>query len=439
VIPETRYARSGEVSIAYQVLGEGPIDLVVVPGLCGNVEYEWQERHMAAFRRRLARFARVILFDKRGTGLSDQVQGIATLEERMDDVRAVMDEVGSEHAVIFGMSEGGALTVLFAATYPERTLGVVLYGAEAHDAQPADLDRFARIADDVRRRWGTQEFADQDLRMFAPSVLGDAEVRAWWPSWIRFSATPGAFLALLRMNMEIDVRHVLPAIRVPTLVVHRRGDRIVSVEQGRQLADAIPDARWVELPGSDHYPWFGDVEGLAAAVERFVADLAVDADLDRILATVLFTDITSSTQRAAELGDRAWRELLDAHHALVRAHLTRFRGREIDTAGDGFFATFDGPARAVRCAVALTDAVRALGLEIRAGVHTGECEIAGDAVRGIAVHIGARVLAAAESGEVVVSSTVRDLVAGSGLRFQDRGSRVLKGVPGEWRLFAVER
>jgi pimeloyl-ACP methyl ester carboxylesterase len=435
--PETRYAQSGEVSIAYQVLGAGAVDLVVVPGMAANVEYEWQDRHQAAFRRRLARFSRLILFDKRGTGLSDQVHGVPTLEERMDDVRAVMDAVASERAVVFGVSEGGAMTALFAATYPERTLGAVLYAATAR--WHADLGRVEQAIADARARWGTRAFADEDLRLYGPSALSDAEVRRWWPSWIRFTATPGAFAALLRMNAEIDVRHVLPALHVPTLVLHRSGDRVVSAERGRELANAIPGARYVELAGIDHYPWLGDAEALAAEVERFVAGVAEEAELHRVLATILFTDIVSATERAADLGDREWKRLLESHHALVRAHLARFRGREIDSAGDGFFATFDGPARAVRCACAIANAVRDLGLKVRAGVHTGECELIGDKVGGLAVHIGARIAARAEPGEVLVSNTVRDLVAGSGLAFVDRGTAELKGVPGEWRLYSVER
>ncbi|MBD0329089.1 MAG: adenylate/guanylate cyclase domain-containing protein [Thermoleophilia bacterium] len=436
-LPETRYASSGEVSIAYQVLGEGSLDLVVVPGMAGNVEYEWHDRYQAAFRRRLARFSRLILFDKRGTGLSDGVHGVPTLEERMDDVRAVMDAVGSQRAVIMGISEGAAMTVLFASTYPGRTVGAILLGAYA--SSRADPDRLERAIADYRARWGTRALADEDIRVYGPSALRDDEIRRWWPSWIRFSATPGAFAALMRMNARIDVRHVLPAIRVPTLVLHRTGDRPVPVERGREVAEAIPGARWIELPGSDHYPWLGDVEPLATAVEEFVADLAVEAELNRVLATVLFTDVVGATERAAALGDREWRRLLESHHDVVRAHLARFRGREVDTAGDGFLATFDGPARAVRCGVAVAEAVRELGLEVRVGLHTGECELIADKVGGLAVHIGARIAALAGPGEVLVSATVRDLVAGSGLSFADRGAVELKGVPGQWRLYTVEQ
>jgi class 3 adenylate cyclase len=434
-VPDTRYARSGDVSIAYQVLGQGPLDLVLVPGMISNVDFDWHEPRLAAFRRRLARSARSIVFDKRGTGLSDHVRGVPTLEERMDDVRAVMDAAGSERAVVFGMSEGGAMAVLFGATYPERTAGVILYGA--YPESRTSPERIERWLEEIPRRWGTVDYAAEDLRLFAPSVARDPELCRFWASWIRFSATPAAVADLVRMNAEIDIRHVLPTLRVPTLVLHRTGDRVVPVESGRRVAELIPRARLVELPGSDHYPYFDDVDGFFREVDGFVRGLAEEADFDRVLATVLFTDIVGSTERAADLGDRAWRELLDSHHAVVRAHLGRFRGREIDTAGDGFFAAFDGPARAVRCARAVVDAVGELGLEVRAGVHTGECEVAGEALRGIAVHVGARVAAQAAPGEVMVSNTVRDLVAGSGLVFEDRGETELKGVPGPWHLYSL--
>jgi pimeloyl-ACP methyl ester carboxylesterase len=434
--PDTRYARSGDVSIAYQVLGDGPLDLVLVPGMISNVEFDWHEPRLAAFRRRLGRSSRSIVFDKRGTGLSDHVRGVPTLEERMDDVRAVMDAAGSERAVVVGLSEGGAMAALFGATYPERTAGVILYSAYAH--AKVSKDRLERELEELPRRWGTREYAAEDLRLFAPSVAHEPELQRFWATWIRFAATPAAAADLSRMNAEIDVRHVLPTLRVPTLVLHRSGDRVVSLRHGRALAEAIPNARLVELPGSDHYPYFEDVEGFFAQVEAFVRGLAEEAEFDRVLATVLFTDIVGSTERAVDMGDRPWRELLDAHHAVVRAHLGRFRGREIDTAGDGFFAAFDGPARAVRCARAIVESVRELGLEVRTGLHTGECELAGDRLRGIAVHVGARVAATAAPGEVVVSSTVKDLVAGSGLVFEERGEVELKGVPGAWRLYALQ-
>ena len=439
VNPETRYARSGEISIAYQVLGEAPVDIVVVPGFVGNVEFEWQNARIAAFRRRLARFARIILFDKRGTGLSDGVRGVPTLEERMDDVRAVMDSAGSERAVVLGVSEGGPMTALFAATHPQRVSGAILYGAFSHSRTNASDEHFERVVEEEVERWGTQSLADEELRLFWPSLAHDAELRRWAPIWCRFSATPGAFAALMRMNVGIDVRHVLPAIHVPTLVLHRTGDLVVAVERGRDIAAQVPNAQYVELAGSDHYPWGGDIEELVGPIERFVADVAGEAAYDRVLSTILFTDIVGSTDHAARVGDRAWRAVVEAHHALVRSHLARFRGREIDTAGDGFFATFDGPARAIRCAQSIVEAVGQLGVEVRAGLHCGECELYADKVGGIAVSIGARVAALAAPGEVLVSRTVKDLVAGSEIAFRERGLFGLKGVPGEWPLYAVHR
>jgi len=434
-VPETRYARSGDVSIAYQVLGAGPLDLLMVPGYVSNTEFEWTEPKIAAFRRRLASFSRLILFDKRGTGLSDQVHGVPTLEERIDDVRAVMEAARSERAVIFGLSEGGSMTALFAATYPQRVSGIILYGAEAQSR--TDPERLREFLDELPGQWGTQEFADKDMRVYAPSVIRNVETRRWFASWIRFCASPGAFAAYVRMNADIDVRHVLPNVRVPTLVLHRTGDRAVSVTHGRELAAAIPNAELVELDGIDHYPWYGDAESVVGEIQRFISRLSDEAAFDRVLATVLFTDLVGSTEMAAQLGDRAWRDLLEKHHAIVRAHLARFRGHEIDNAGDGFLASFDGPARAIRCACAITENVRELGLQVRAGLHTGECELLGSKMGGIAIHIGARVAARAEPSQVLVSSTVRDLVAGSGITFEERGAATLKGVPEEVRLYAV--
>ena len=434
--PETRYARSGDVAIAYQVVGDGPVDLVVVPGAISNIDLEWDEPRIAAYHRKLASFSRLILFDKRGTGLSDQVLGVPTLEERMDDVRAVMDAAGSERAVLMGSSEGAAMSALFAATHPERTAALVLYGAYPA-VKLKSRERFEGTLAALPDSWGSRESADEDLRMYAPSVAHEPALRAWWPRYIRASASPGAMAALMRMNVEIDVTHVLPAIRVPTVVLHRVSDRVIGVEQGRLMAQLIPNAQFVELSGTDHYTWFETPDAIVAEVERVVASVADEAALDRVLATVLFTDIVGATERASAVGDRAWRELLERHHAIVRTALARFRGVEVDTAGDGFFARFDGPARAIRCATAIRDALKEIGLEIRAGLHTGECEVIGDKVGGIAVHIGARVASRAEAGEVLVSSTVRDLVAGSGVVFDDRGRVELKGIPGEWSLYAV--
>jgi class 3 adenylate cyclase len=441
--PETRYARSGRVSLAYQVLGEGPPDLVFVPGVISNVEYAWHQPAVAQWLRSLASLARVIWFDKRGTGVSDRVSDVATLETRMDDVRAVMEEVGSEQAVLMGVSEGGPMSILFAGTYPERASGLILWGSDVKGVRTDDypwapsFDDAIRAVEEAAERWGRADYCDEILRRTAPSVAEDEDFRAWWRSYMRLGASPASAAALMRMNMEIDVRHVLPAIRVPTLVLHRTDDRVADVRNSRYIAERIPGARAVELPGVDHFAWIGDTERVLAEIGSFLAEVREGVELDRRLATVLFTDIVGSTEKAAELGDRRWRELVAAHHALVRTQLARFRGEELDTAGDGFFASFDGPARAIRCASAITESVRELGIELRAGLHTGECELMNGKVGGIAVHIGARIAAQAAPGEVLVSSTVKDLVAGSGIEFRDRGIAQLKGVPGEWRLYAV--
>jgi class 3 adenylate cyclase len=445
-LPEIRYARSGDVSIAYQVIGEGEHDIVFVPGFVSNLELVWQQPLWADFYERLAGLGRLIVFDKRGTGLSDRGGGIAPLETRMDDVRAVMDAARSERAALLGLSEGGPMTLLFAATYPARTTAVVVYGSRATYAWTPETpwkpsrEEVLRELDSYVAGWGTRDAAANSIETWlAPSRAGDEELIAWWAAYCRSSASPGAVEALTRMNLEIDIRHVLPTIRVPTLVVHRAGDAI-PVQDARYLAERIPGARYVELPGSDH-AIFIDPDTIFEAVSSFLAEAwegeAWEHEPDRVLATVLFTDIVGSTAHAVELGDRRWRELLDAHDACVRRELARFRGHEVDMAGDGLFATFDGPVRAIRCASALGSAVRALGLELRAGLHTGEVELTDGGVRGIAVHIGARVAAAAGPGEVLVSSTVKDLVAGAGLAFEDRGAAELKGVPGEWRLYAV--
>jgi len=441
VQPETRYARSGDVHIAYQVSGNGPLDLVYVPGFVSHVELPWEEPRAARFLDRLGAFSRLIRFDKRGTGLSDRVAAIPSLEERMDDVRAVMDAVGSERAAVLGVSEGGPMCALFASTYPERTSALIMYGAMAKYAWAPDHPWGRRLEEHearlkaVEQTWGTGAM----LPVFAPSLADDDSSRKWWATYERASASPGAVLAVFQMNFEIDARHVLPAIRVPTLILHRTGDQAVKVEHGRYIAEHIPGAKYVELPGIDHVPFVGDADALVDEIEEFLTGVRHGPEPDRVLATVLFTDIVQATERAAELGDRRWRDLLAQHHALVRGELKRFRGREIDTAGDGFLAAFDGPARAVRCACAVNDAVGSLGIRIRAGLHTGECEVIGDKLGGIAVHIGARVAAMAAPGEVLASSTVKDLVAGSGLCFEDRGIHTLKGVPDAWRLFAVDR
>ena len=446
VPPETQYARSGDASIAYQVLGDGPLDLVVVPGFVSNLEFAWELPAYARFNERLASFSRLILFDKRGTGLSDRVGGVPPLEVRMDDVRAVMDAAGAERAAIMGISEGGPMTLLFAATYPERVVAAVVYGSSDPKAvRTPDYpwggtaeDWDAAIAD-AEERWGTPEACDEHFASLMPSLAGDEEARRWFRRYARIAASPGAAAGLIRMNRDIDIRHVLPVISVPTLLLNRVGD-VEHVHGSRYLAERIPNARHVELPGVDHAPWSGDGDAIVEEVEQFLNEVREQGwvvEPERVLATVLFTDIVGSTEKAMELGDREWRQLLERHHAVVRRQLSRFRGEEVDTAGDGFLATFDGPARGIRCARAIVDSVGELGLDLRSGLHTGECELVDGKVGGIAVHIGARVAAQAEPGEVVVSSTVKDLVAGSGIEFDDRGAQELKGIPGDWRLFSV--
>ncbi len=439
--PETRYTRSGDVNIAYQVTGEGPFDLVLVAGWVSHLEYAWEDPHHARFFERLGSFSRLIRFDKRGTGLSDRVplNQLPTLEQRMDDVRAVMDAVGSERAALFGYSEGGPMSVLFTATHPERTRGLVLYASYAKRLWASDYpwaptrEERQKFFDLIEQEWG----GVVDLSTLAPSVADDPGVQTWWSTYLRLGASPGAALALARMNTEIDIRSVLPTIRVPALIIHRTGDKDIDVGGSRYVAEQIPGARYVELPGDDHIPWWGDADAILDETQEFLTGARPFPEADRVLSTILFTDIVGSTERAATLGDRRWRELLASHHAIVRRELSRFRGREIDTAGDGFLATFDGPARAVRCALALMESLRLAGIGIRAGVHTGEVEIMGDKVGGLAVHIAARIAALAGGGEVLTSSTVRDLTAGAGLRFHDREPQALKGVPGEWHLFAA--
>lgn len=438
-LPETRYAKSGDVHIAYQVTGSGSFDLVWVPGFMSHLEADWDNPARVRIFERLGSFCRLIRFDKRGTGLSDRV-AIPTLEQRMDDVRTVMDAVGSKQAALFGFSEGGPMSLLFAATYPERTVALVMYGSYARRLWAPDHP-YGKTATDweafverLEREWGGPVAMD----IFAPSVANDPNAQKGWANYLRQAASPGAVVSIMRMNGEIDVRHVLPTIRVPTLVVHRIGDRLTSIEQGRYLANNIAGARLVEFPGDDHALAVGNADVIVDEIEMFLTGVRGGAGADRVLATVLFTDIVGSTERVAQLGDASWRQLLGQHHAIVRRELTKFRGREIDTAGDGFLAAFDGPARAVRCAHAIKQAARTqLNLDLRAGLHTGECESLEDKLTGLAVHIGARVATRANAGEVLVSSTVKDLVAGSGLQFEDRGSHVLKGIPGEWRLFAA--
>ena len=439
-VPQTRYVKSGEVHIAYQVLGSGPVDLVLVPGWVSNIECFWDDPAFARFLETLASFSRLILFDKRGTGLSDRVTHMPALETRIDDVRAVMGAVGSERAVLCGYSEGGPMCALFAATHPARALGLIMIGSYPNRIRSAESPwgRTPQELDALNKQCETDWGAPVSIEKIMPSVAQDETVRNWWGRFLRMSASPASVIALNTMNFGIDVRHVLPAIRVPTLLLHAVGDPQVPVSASRYMAQRIPGAVYVELPGVDHAPWVGDSEAILNEIQRFLVAAQQPVEADRVLATVMFSDIVGSTERAVTMGDRSWRELLAQHHQVVRHELQRFRGQEVDTAGDGFLATFDGPARGVRCAARLVEALRPLGLDIRAGLHTGECEMVGNKVAGIAVHIGARVATAAQSGEVMVSSTVRDLVSGSGLRFEDRGIQTLKGLPEPWRLFKVE-
>ena len=443
--PETRYALSGDVHIAYQVVGDGSPDLVFIPSLTHHVELVWENPPQARFFGRLASIGRLLLFDKRGTGMSDRVVGTPPLEVRMDDIRAVMDAAGSERAVLCGLGDGGPLCALFAATYPERTTALVLINTAPRYVRSPELPWLPtraereREIDGALHTWGDPEASAERFSLGSPSAT--EEERRGFSRVMRVSVSPGSAAAYLRMNLDVDITGVLPLIRVPTLVMYRAEIEVLDVRTGRYLAEHIPGARLVELPGRDFAPQLGDPDRFFAELESFLQEVvkgeAWEAEPDRVLATVLFTDIVDSTARAAELGDRAWRQLLQQHHETVRSQLGRFRGKEMDTAGDGFFATFDGPARAIRCAFAIQDTVRELDLEVRAGLHTGECELVDGKAGGIAVHIGARVASLAEPGEVLVSGTVKDLVSGSGIQFEDRGEHKLKGISDAWRLFAV--
>jgi class 3 adenylate cyclase len=433
------YAKSRGLSVAYAVIGEGPLDLVVVPGLVSHVEAAFDQPALERTLRRLASFARVITFDKPGTGLSDPVDGAPTLEERMEDLAAVLDAVNADRPALLGVSEGAPMCALFAATYPARTRALIMYGCYARGTadddypwapEPVQVELACELID---AEWGHGALLD----LYAPSVAGDPAFARWWARYQRLAASPAMAKAVVRLAAEIDIRDVLPAVAVPTLVVHRRRDGLWPVEGARYVADKIPGARLVELDGVDHAMFVGDTDALLGEIETFLTGARHAPDTDRQLLTVLFTDIVGSTERAAELEDRRWRSLLESHDAAVREQLRRFRGTEIKTTGDGFLATFDGPARGVECAREITAAVRQLGVEVRAGVHTGECEVLAGDVAGMAVNIGARIGALAQPGEVLVSSTVRDLVVGSGLEFEPRGSHTLKGVPGDWNVFAA--
>jgi class 3 adenylate cyclase len=433
MLPATKYAQSGDVFIAYQISGHGPIDIVFAPGFISHLELMWDEPRHARFLHGLESFARLIRFDKRGTGLSDRSVGFPTLDERIDDIRAVMDAAGSSRAVLLGVSEGGAMTQLFAATYPERVSGLILMGSysNAKISIPSYRDPKHTEAQ-ILATWGT----GASLPDFAPGLAGDPEFLDWWARFERLSASPSAVIKLRQMNSEIDVRPILQSIQAPTLVIHRVGDVRTSIENARDMAAAIPNARMIELPGKDHFVWLEESGTVLSEIRSFVDAAQEPVEPDRVLATVLFTDIVDSTQRAAALGDMEWRSVLDAHFSMARSQIRRFRGREVKTLGDGILATFDGPARAVRCAQAIANSVKPLGIAIRAGLHTGEIEIRDDNdVGGIAVNIASRVSNLAGSSEVLVSSTVRDLVAGSGLLFNDLGPHAIKGLEDELRIF----
>jgi class 3 adenylate cyclase/pimeloyl-ACP methyl ester carboxylesterase len=441
--PATRYATSGDdVAIAYQVIGEGPHDLVVIPGWVSHLELQWEHPMMARFFEALTGFARVILMDKRGTGLSDRVPvgDLPTLEQRMEDVRAVMDAAGSKRASVLAISEGGALAMMLAATHPERVEALLLYGTFARWTRAPDYpwappeEHHARSRERLRRHWGE----GTEIDYFAPSLVGDPDSESFWGRYQRQSASPTAAVALTQMATEMDVRDLLPSVRVPTLILHRTDDQVTRIGCARYLAAHIRGAQLVELPGADHWWFAGDSDALIDEIGHFLTGELPERQPDRVLSTVMFTDIVGSTQRAADVGDARWRELLQSHEDATRREVARHRGQMVKTLGDGALATFDGPARAVRCACAVRDAVRRLGLELRAGVHTGEVERMGDDVGGLAVHLGARVGSMAGAGEVLASQTVRDLVVGSGIEWDDRGAHALKGVPGEWRIYAVK-
>ena len=438
-LPTIRYAKSDDVNLAYRVLGDGPIDLVLVPGFVSHLELAIEEPHLARFTERLSSFARVIAFDRRGQGLSDRPGTPPTLEQGMDDIRAVLDAAGSERAALLAVSEGGPMSILFAASFPDRTSALGLWGSYARvlraDDYPIGIARevFDRLCLQIERNWGGPVLA----RTFAPSRAEDERFLEWWSRLLRQGSSPRGASDLLRLYQELDVRHVLPAIAVPTLVMNRTGDRLTPIAWARYMADRIPGARLVEVPGTDHLMFTEHADLVLGEIEEFLTGTRHVREVDRILATVMFTDIVDSTARAAALGDSSWRTLVEQHDALVRRQLDRYDGRPIKTLGDGFLATFDGPARAIRCASALTGEMRRLGIEIRAGLHTGECEAMNGDIGGMAVNIGARVASKAGPGEVLVSGTVKDLVVGSGIEFADRGVHELKGVPGDWRLYAV--
>jgi pimeloyl-ACP methyl ester carboxylesterase len=437
-LPETRYAKSGDIHIAYQTFGRGS-DLVIVPGWASHVEYAWEEPVFAQFLSRLGSFCRVTWFDKRGTGLSDRNVGMPTLEQRMDDVRVVMDAVGIKRAAIFGYSEGGSMSALFAATYPEKVSHLILYGCFARRIWAPDypwaptLKEREEWIDSLEKGWG----GDVEIESLAPSRKNDEGFRKWFARYGRLSVSPAAAVALARMNTFIDIRNVLPTIHVPTLIIHRIGDKDAKIENGRYLADHIPGAKFVKLPGEDHAPTAGSIDQIIDQIQEFVTGVRQTVHIDRVLSTILFTDIVDSTQKANQLGDNRWKGLLLAHQEMIRKEIAKYRGREIKTTGDGFLAIFDGPGRAIECALEITSSVKKLGIAVRAGLHTGECELVGNDIAGVAVHLAARVAAKAKGSEVLVSSTVKDLVSGSEIKFEDRGVHALKGVQSRWRLYSA--
>jgi class 3 adenylate cyclase len=431
----TKYAKSGDLHIAYQVTGRGSIDLLVAPGFISHLDHSWEDPHLARDLHELGSFTRLIRFDKRGTGLSDRSVGLPHLEERIDDIRAVLDAVGSTKCALLGVSEGGSMAMLFAATYPERVSALVLYGAWSY-APEHQVAWGDRVHPDWHNRvsesWGTGE----SLARFSPTLANDPHAREWWAKLERISASPSAVIKLREMNTKIDIRHVLPTIRVPTLILHRRGDRVVFFKAAEHLAQSIPGAKLIEFPGEDHLPWVGEnARQITDEIRKFLVGNISRQEPDRVLATVMFTDIVDSTKQALAAGDTTWRNLLDTSRTIVRNQLIRFRGREIETTGDGFLATFDGPARAIRCASEIARTSQALGLSIRAGLHTGEVELSDREVRGIAVHMAARVCQVANGGEVLVSSTVKDLVAGSGIMFDSLGTKSFKGFSESTSIF----
>jgi class 3 adenylate cyclase len=443
-MPETRYAQSGDVSVAFQVIGDGPVDLVHFPGFVSHIEFQWKNPHFVRYVEQMSSFCRLIRFDKRGTGLSDRQAGIATMEERMDDVRAVMDAAGSEKAFIMGVSEGGPLSALFAATYPERALGLIIYGACACDTKKPDYpwgtdpDQVDQVCQRIRANWGTADSVRARMDgWMARSRKGDEALLEWFGMMARSAASPSAAADLFRMNCLIDVRPALSSVQCPTLVLRREGDMVLEDAEARYMAGLIPGSKFVELPGIDHMESIGETDALLSQIEFFVTGKVSERVVDRVLATVLFTDIVDSTKLAVLCGDQRWKELRESHDAIATACIEKYRGKPVKSTGDGYLATFDGPVRAIDCAKTIRSEVQSISLQIRAGLHTGEIDLIGEDVSGIAVNIAARVLNLAPDGGVAVSRTLKDLVAGSNLIFADLGAHQLKGVPGKWQIFQV--